>query len=77
MDPSGSSSSSGVGSSIRLALASSGTGTDGSILSLLSVSNLVGIKPSVGLTSRFLLFQFLNTKTQLGKNMILWPFAPD
>jgi hypothetical protein len=75
MDPSGSSSGSGLGSSIGLALASSGTETDCSILSLLSVNNLIGIKPTVGLTSRFLLFQLLNTKKQLARNMILWPFA--
>lgn len=54
MDPSGSSSGSGVASSIGLALASLGTETSGSILSPASVSNLVGIKPSVGLTSRYL-----------------------
>jgi amidase len=54
MDPSGSSSGSGVGSSIGLALASLGTETDGSILLPSSVNNLVGIKPSVGLTSRSL-----------------------
>ncbi|KAJ4424368.1 hypothetical protein N0V82_000887 [Gnomoniopsis sp. IMI 355080] len=53
-DPSGSSSGSGVSSSLGLALASLGTETDGSILSPSSVNNLVGIKPSVGLTSRYL-----------------------
>jgi amidase len=51
-DPSGSSSGSGVSSSLGLALAALGTETDGSILSPSSVNNLVGIKPSVGLTSR-------------------------
>lgn len=54
MDPSGSSSGSGVASSIGLCLAALGTETDGSILSPSSVNNLVGIKPSVGLTSRAL-----------------------
>lgn len=53
-DPSGSSSGSGVASSIGLALAALGTETSGSILSPADVSNLVGIKPSVGLTSRHL-----------------------
>lgn len=53
-DPSGSSSGSGVASSIGLALGSLGTETSGSILSPADVSNLVGIKPSVGLTSRHL-----------------------
>jgi len=53
-DPSGSSSGSGVASSLGLALASLGTETDGSILSPSSSNNLVGIKPTVGLTSRYL-----------------------
>ncbi|KAJ4397522.1 hypothetical protein N0V93_001753 [Gnomoniopsis smithogilvyi] len=53
-DPSGSSSGSGVSSSLGLALACLGTETDGSILSPSNVNNLVGIKPSVGLTSRYL-----------------------
>jgi amidase len=53
-DPSGSSSGSGVASSIGLALGALGTETSGSILSPADVSNLVGIKPSVGLTSRHL-----------------------
>jgi hypothetical protein len=49
--------SSGVGSSIGLAMASLGTETDGSILSPSSVNNLVRIKPSVGLTSRSLVIR--------------------
>lgn len=53
-DPSGSSSGSGVSSSIGLALAALGSETDGSILSPSDVNNLVGIKPTVGLTSRYL-----------------------
>ncbi len=53
-DPSGSSSGSGVASSLGLALASLGTETDGSILSPSDANNLVGIKPTVGLTSRYL-----------------------
>ncbi|KAJ9627579.1 hypothetical protein H2204_009618 [Knufia peltigerae] len=51
-DPSGSSSGSGVSSSLGLALAALGTETDGSILSPSDVNNLVGIKPTVGLTAR-------------------------
>lgn len=51
-DPSGSSSGSGVASSLGLALAALGTETDASILSPSDVNNLVGIKPTVGLTSR-------------------------
>lgn len=53
-DPSGSSSGSGVSSSIGLALGALGTETDASILSPSSKNNLVGIKPTVGLTSRYL-----------------------
>lgn len=53
-DPSGSSSGSGVASSLGLALGCLGTETDGSILSPSSQNNVVGIKPSVGLTSRYL-----------------------
>lgn len=53
-DPSGSSSGSGVSSAIGLALGALGTETSGSILSPADVSNLVGIKPTVGLTSRYL-----------------------
>lgn len=53
-DPSGSSSGSGVSSSLGLALAALGTETDGSIVSPSNFNNLVGIKPSVGLTSRHL-----------------------
>jgi amidase len=53
-DPSGSSSGSGVASSLGLALASLGTETSGSILSPCDVNNLACVKPSVGLTSRAL-----------------------
>ncbi|KAM3514719.1 hypothetical protein MY11210_001690 [Beauveria gryllotalpidicola] len=53
-DPSGSSSGSGVASSIGLAWACLGTETDGSIISPSEENNIVGIKPSVGLTSRYL-----------------------
>lgn len=51
-DPSGSSSGSGVSSAIGLAAGALGSETDGSILSPSSKNNLVGIKPTVGLTSR-------------------------
>ncbi|KAL8924608.1 MAG: hypothetical protein Q9208_003923 [Pyrenodesmia sp. 3 TL-2023] len=53
-DPSGSSSGSGVASSLGLALATLGSETSGSILSPSQVNNVVGIKPTVGLTSRAL-----------------------
>lgn len=51
-DPSGSSSGSGVSTSIGLTTAALGSETDGSIVSPSSRNNLVGIKPTVGLTSR-------------------------
>jgi amidase len=66
MDPSGSSSGSGVGSSIGLAIASLGTETDGSILSPSSVNNLVGIKPTVGLTSRSLVIPISSHQDTVG-----------
>lgn len=53
-DPSGSSSGSGVSSSIGLAWACLGTETAGSIISPSQENSIVGIKPSVGLTSRYL-----------------------
>ncbi|KAI1816351.1 amidase signature enzyme [Poronia punctata] len=53
-DPGGSSSGSGVASSLGLALAALGTETIGSIISPAESNNLVGIKPTVGLTSRHL-----------------------
>ena len=51
-DPGGSSSGSGIGTSIGLCAASLGTETDGSIISPSQMNNAVGIKPTVGLTSR-------------------------
>ncbi|GLB40037.1 putative amidase [Lyophyllum shimeji] len=51
-DPCGSSSGSGVAASIGLAAVTLGTETDGSIICPSANNNLVGIKPTVGLTSR-------------------------
>ncbi|KAG8746487.1 hypothetical protein FRC10_004928 [Ceratobasidium sp. 414] len=51
-DPCGSSAGSGVATAIGLAAGSLGTETDGSIICPSSYNNLVGIKPTVGLTSR-------------------------
>ena len=65
-DPSGSSSGSGVSSSIGLALASLGTETSGSILSPSDVNNLVGIKPTVGLTSRYLVIPISEHQDTIG-----------
>ncbi|KZT54945.1 amidase [Calocera cornea HHB12733] len=53
LDPSGSSSGSGVASSIGLAAAAIGTETSGSIIGPSGKNSLTGIKPSVGLTSRY------------------------
>ena len=51
-NPSGSSSGSGVCSAIGLAAGALGTETDGSIISPSERNNIVGLKPTVGLTSR-------------------------
>lgn len=51
-DPCGSSSGSGVAASIGLSAVTLGTETDGSITCPSSNNNIVGIKPTVGLTSR-------------------------
>src|SRR5437588_7938019 len=50
--PCGSSSGSGVAIAANLAAASLGTETDGSIICPSAINSLVGIKPTVGLTSR-------------------------
>ncbi|KAK5696223.1 hypothetical protein LTR17_024391 [Elasticomyces elasticus] len=65
-DPSGSSSGSGVSSAIGLALAALGTETSGSILSPSDVNNLVGIKPTVGLTSRYLVIPISEHQDTVG-----------
>jgi amidase len=65
-DPSGSSSGSGVASSLGLAFASLGTETDGSILSPSELNNLVGIKPTVGLTSRSLVIPISERQDTVG-----------
>ncbi|OAT01640.1 amidase [Blastomyces dermatitidis ER-3] len=53
-DPSGSSSGSGVASDLGLSFATLGTETSGSIVSPSGQNNIAGIKPTVGLTSRYL-----------------------
>ncbi|CAK5278603.1 unnamed protein product [Mycena citricolor] len=50
--PGGSSGGSGIATSIGLATVSLGTETDGSITYPSSMNNIVGVKPTVGLTSR-------------------------
>src|SRR5437773_3433339 len=51
-NPCGSSSGSGIASSANLTAGSVGTETDGSIVCPASICGIVGIKPTVGLTSR-------------------------
>ncbi|KAL4778596.1 amidase signature domain-containing protein [Aspergillus varians] len=53
-DPSGSSSGSAVATDLGLAFASLGTETSGSIILPAEKSNIVGIKTTVGLTSRYM-----------------------
>jgi amidase len=65
-DPSGSSSGSAVASSIGLAMAALGSETSGSILSPAQRNNLVGIKPTVGLTSRYLVIPISSTQDTVG-----------
>jgi amidase len=65
-DPSGSSSGSGVASSLGLAAACLGTETDGSILSPSEMNNIVGIKPTVGLTSRALVIPISEHQDTVG-----------
>lgn len=65
-DPSGSSSGSGVSSAIGLAFAALGSETSGSILSPSEVNNLVGIKPTVGLTSRSLVIPISQRQDTVG-----------
>ncbi|KAI0832184.1 glutamyl-tRNA amidotransferase subunit A [Hypoxylon sp. FL0890] len=65
-DPCGSSSGSGVASALGLALGSLGTETDGSITCPASFNNLVGIKPTVGLTSRHLVIPISEHQDTVG-----------
>ena len=65
-DPSGSSSGSGVSASLGLAFGTLGTETDGSILSPSQLNNIVGIKPTVGLTSRSLVIPISEHQDTVG-----------
>ncbi|KAK3356730.1 amidase [Lasiosphaeria hispida] len=65
-DPSGSSSGSGVAAALGLAAACLGTETDGSILSPSHRNNVVGIKPTVGLTSRDLVIPISEHQDTVG-----------
>ncbi|KAG4437306.1 hypothetical protein IFR05_007202 [Cadophora sp. M221] len=65
-DPWGSSSGSGVGAALGLASGCLGTETDGSITSPASSNNIVGIKPTVGLTSRYLVIPISEHQDTVG-----------
>jgi amidase len=64
--PGGSSSGSGVSVSANLCMAALGTETDGSIMSPCSASGIVGIKPTVGLTSRTGVIPISHTQDTVG-----------
>ncbi|EHK42505.1 uncharacterized protein TrAtP1_002479 [Trichoderma atroviride] len=66
MDPDGSSSGSGVAASTGLAWAALGTDTSGSIADPSSKHNLVGIKPTTGLTSRYLVVPISEHQDSVG-----------
>lgn len=65
-DPSGSSSGSGVAASLGLAFGTLGTETDGSIVSPSQLNNVVGIKPTLGLTSRSLVIPISEHQDTVG-----------
>ncbi|KAK5662707.1 hypothetical protein OQA88_8623 [Cercophora sp. LCS_1] len=65
-DPGGSSSGSGVAAAIGLSLAALGTETSGSIISPSQKGCLVGIKPTVGLTSRYLVIPISSHQDSIG-----------
>jgi amidase len=65
-DPSGSSSGSGVSASLGLAFGTLGTETDGSIVSPSQMNNIVGMKPTVGLTSRSLVIPLSEHQDSVG-----------
>ncbi|KAL6709842.1 hypothetical protein ACN47E_000627 [Coniothyrium glycines] len=65
-DPSGSSSGSGVSASLGLAFGTLGSETDGSIVSPSQLNNVVGIKPTVGLTSRSLVIPISEHQDTVG-----------
>ncbi|KAL2284186.1 hypothetical protein FJTKL_09157 [Diaporthe vaccinii] len=65
-DPCGSSAGSGVATSLGLAWATLGTETSGSIQCPACVNNVVGIKPTVGLTSRHLVIPISEHQDTVG-----------
>ncbi|MDQ4045356.1 MAG: amidase [Chloroflexota bacterium] len=65
-NPCGSSSGSGVAPSANLAAAAIGTETDGSIVCPSTSNGIVGIKPTVGLTSRWGVIPISHTQDTIG-----------
>jgi amidase len=65
-DPSGSSSGSGVATDLGLAWAALGTETDGSIICPAQRSGIVGLKPTLGLTSRALVIPISEHQDTVG-----------
>lgn len=65
-DACGSSTGSGISSAIGLTAASLGSETDGSIICPSNRNNLVGIKPTVGLTSRYLVIPISQNQDTVG-----------
>jgi amidase len=65
-DPSGSSSGSGVAADLGLAWATLGTETDGSIICPAQRSSVVGLKPTVGLTSKDLVIPVSEHQDSIG-----------
>ncbi len=65
-NPSGSSSGSAVGVAASLCAASIGTETDGSIVSPATANGVVGLKPTVGLTSRAGVVPISHTQDSIG-----------
>jgi len=65
-DPQGSSSGSGVATSVGAIWAALGTETDGSIIGPSDVNNVVGMKPTLGLTSRYLVIPISEHQDSVG-----------
>ncbi|KAL4913297.1 amidase signature domain-containing protein [Aspergillus aurantiobrunneus] len=65
-DPRGSSSGSAVATDLGLAFAALGTETSGSIILPAEKSNIVGIKPTVGLTSRYMVIPISERADTIG-----------
>jgi amidase len=72
-NPCGSSAGSGAAASANFAAVSFGTETDGSIVCPANANNVVGIKPTVGLTSRAGVVPISHTQTPSVRTDARWP----